>query len=104
MGVKPDWWIRKMALEQKMIEPFEDRLVRKDVISYGLSSYGYDIRVSREFMIFENKGTTLLEVMNSNRISIELCASKCPHEPMVTSIVSAAPPAAPPRGPTPHSL
>lgn len=61
MGVKPDWWIRKMALEQKMIEPFEDRLVRKDVISYGLSSYGYDIRVSREFMIFENKGTTLMD-------------------------------------------
>ncbi|GAB4545786.1 MAG: dCTP deaminase [Anaerolineae bacterium] len=52
MGLKPDHWIRKMALEQGMIDPFVDQLVRDGVISYGLSSYGYDIRVADEFRIF----------------------------------------------------
>jgi dCTP deaminase len=54
MGVKPDHWIRKMALEQRMIEPFTDGQVRDGVISYGVSSYGYDIRVADEFKIFTN--------------------------------------------------
>jgi len=45
MAVKPDKWIRRMALEHQMIEPFTDRQVREGVISYGVSSYGYDIRV-----------------------------------------------------------
>jgi len=53
MGLKPDRWIRKMALEQRMIEPFVDGQVRDGVISYGLSSYGYDIRVADEFKIFQ---------------------------------------------------
>ena len=53
MGLKPDHWIRKMALEQRMIEPFVDGQVRDGVISYGLSSYGYDIRVADEFKIFQ---------------------------------------------------
>jgi len=61
MGVKPDSWIRKMALEHKMIEPFEDRLVRENVISYGLSSYGYDIRVSDEFLIFTNVNSSMVD-------------------------------------------
>jgi dCTP deaminase len=52
MGLKPDHWIRRMALEQRMIEPFVDDQVRNGVISYGLSSYGYDIRVADEFRIF----------------------------------------------------
>ena len=52
MGLKPDHWIRKMALEQRMIEPFVDGQVRDGVISYGLSSYGYDIRVADDFKIF----------------------------------------------------
>ncbi|MFN8443780.1 MAG: dCTP deaminase [Caldilineaceae bacterium] len=52
MSIQPDRWIRKMALEHKMIEPFEEKLVRKGVISYGLSSFGYDIRVANEFRIF----------------------------------------------------
>ena len=52
MGLKPDKWIRKMALEQKMIEPFVDSQVREGVISYGVSSYGYDVRVANEFKIF----------------------------------------------------
>lgn len=54
MSIKSDRWIRKMALEQNMIEPFEDRQVRKNVISYGLSSYGYDVRIADEFKIFTN--------------------------------------------------
>jgi len=57
MGVKPDHWIRKMALEQRMIEPFVDGQVRDGVISYGLSSYGYDIRVADEFKIFQPEVT-----------------------------------------------
>jgi dCTP deaminase len=54
MGLKSDSWIRKMAVEHKMIEPFADRQVREGVISYGVSSYGYDIRVADEFKIFTN--------------------------------------------------
>jgi dCTP deaminase len=54
MGLKPDHWIRNMALEHKMIEPFEPNQVREGVISYGVSSYGYDIRVADEYKIFTN--------------------------------------------------
>ena len=53
MGLKPDHWIRKMAVEHRMIEPFVDGQVRDGVISYGLSSYGYDIRVADEFKVFQ---------------------------------------------------
>jgi dCTP deaminase len=52
MSIKPDYWIRRMAQETAMIEPFVDRQVRKGTISYGLSSFGYDIRVADEFRIF----------------------------------------------------
>ena len=51
MSIKPDHWIRRMALEQGMIEPFETEQVRETVISYGLSSYGYDIRLAGEFKV-----------------------------------------------------
>jgi len=54
MGLKADQWIRKMALENGMIEPFVDHQKRDGVISYGLSSYGYDIRVADEYKIFTN--------------------------------------------------
>lgn len=54
MGLKPDHWIRKMALEHKMIEPFVENQVRQGVISYGVSSYGYDMRVADEFKVFTN--------------------------------------------------
>ncbi len=49
MSLKPDHWIRRMAEEQSMIEPFEPAQVRGSVISYGLSSYGYDLRLAGEF-------------------------------------------------------
>ena len=54
MGLKPDHWIRKMALECGMITPFVEGENRPGVISYGVSSYGYDIRVTDEFKIFTN--------------------------------------------------
>ena len=61
MGLKPDHWIRKMALEEKMIEPFVDKQVRQGVISYGVSSYGYDVRVADEFMIFTNVHSAIVD-------------------------------------------
>ncbi|MDT8307882.1 MAG: dCTP deaminase [Anaerolineae bacterium] len=61
MGVQPDTWIREMALEHKMIEPFVDGQVRENVISYGLSSYGYDIRVTDEFKIFTNVHSAIVD-------------------------------------------
>jgi len=61
MGLKPDHWIRKMALEHKMIEPFVDHQVRDGVISYGVSSYGYDIRIADEFKIFTNVYNTVVD-------------------------------------------
>jgi dCTP deaminase len=54
MAVKSDKWIREMALEHGMIEPFSEKQVREGVISYGLSSYGYDVRIAHEFKIFTN--------------------------------------------------
>jgi dCTP deaminase len=52
--IKSDRWIKRLALEKGMIEPFEERQVRHGVISYGLSSYGYDIRIADSFKIFTN--------------------------------------------------
>lgn len=61
MSVRPDHWIRKMALEHKMIEPFIDGQVREGSISYGLSAYGYDIRVSNEFKVFTNVYSSVVD-------------------------------------------
>ncbi len=61
MGLKADNWIRKMAREHGMIEPFADNQVREGVISYGVSSYGYDIRVADEFKVFTNVYSTVVD-------------------------------------------
>ena len=61
MTVKSDRWIRRMALEHRMIEPFTDRQVRAGVISFGLSSYGYDVRIADEFKIFTNINSTIVD-------------------------------------------
>jgi dCTP deaminase len=61
MGLKPDHWIKKMALEHRMIEPFVDAQMRAGVISYGVSSYGYDIRVANEYKIFTNVFSTIVD-------------------------------------------
>src|SRR6266498_399486 len=64
MGLKPDHWIRKMAQEHKMIEPFVENQVRAGVISYGISSYGYDLRVADEFKIFTNVYSAIVDPKN----------------------------------------
>jgi len=64
MAVMPDTWIRKMAKEKGMIDPFVDGLQRKDAISYGISSYGYDARVSDEFKIFTNIESSVVDPKN----------------------------------------
>ena len=64
MGLKNDAWIRRTAIEEKMIEPFVDGQVRKDVISYGLSSYGYDVRVTDEFKIFTNVHSAIVDPLD----------------------------------------
>ena len=64
MGIKPDHWIRKMALEHGMIEPYADQKDRAGVISYGVSSYGYDIRVANEFKIFTNVYSAIVDPKN----------------------------------------
>ncbi len=64
MGLKPDHWIRKMAQEHGMIEPFVEKQQREGVISYGLSSYGYDMRVADEFRIFTNVYNTVVDPKN----------------------------------------
>lgn len=61
MGLKSDGWIRKMALEEGMISPFCEDQVGLGVVSYGLSSYGYDIRVTNEFKIFTNLNSTVVD-------------------------------------------
>jgi dCTP deaminase len=66
MAIKADSWIRRMATEEGMIEPFVDGQVREGVISYGLSSYGYDIRVSSEFKIFTNVHSAVVDPKNFN--------------------------------------
>src|ERR1700733_7483661 len=78
MSVKPDRWIRRMALEHKMIEPFEDRQVRDGVISYGVSSYGYDIRGADEFRIFTNVNSPIVDPKSFDPKSfVELRADVC---------------------------
>ena len=61
MSIKSDKWIKKMSINNKMIEPFVESNIRKDVVSYGLSSYGYDIRVSDEYKIFTNVNNSIID-------------------------------------------
>lgn len=61
MGLKSDQWIIKMAREQRMIEPFVENQISDGVISYGVSSYGYDIRVADEFKIFTNVHSAIVD-------------------------------------------
>jgi len=59
--IKSDKWIRRMCREQRMIEPFEENQVRGGTISYGISSYGYDLRIADEFKIFTNINSTIVD-------------------------------------------
>jgi len=64
--IKNDIWIKKMALNLKMIEPFKEKQVRDGVISFGLSSFGYDVRIAGEFKIFTNTKASLIDPKNFN--------------------------------------
>jgi dCTP deaminase len=68
MSIKPDKWIRRMAKEYGMIEPFEPKQIKQNgsarLISYGTSSYGYDIRCSDEFKIFTNINSAIVDPKN----------------------------------------
>lgn len=70
MTIKPDHWIRRMAKEHGMIDPFVDEQVRNGVISYGVSSYGYDIRVANEFKIFTNVFSAIVDPKNFDPASM----------------------------------
>lgn len=64
MSIMSDIWIRNMALDHGMIEPFVENQKHKGVISYGLSSYGYDARVADEFRIFTNVDNVVVDPKN----------------------------------------
>lgn len=78
MSIKSDTWIRRMATEHGMIEPFADRQVREGKISFGVSSYGYDLRVSDEFKIFTNINSTVVDPKNfDERSFVEVKGDVC---------------------------
>jgi dCTP deaminase len=77
MSIKNDRWIRKMALEHDMINPFSEKQVAAGVISYGLSSYGYDLRVADEFKIFTNINATVVDPKNFDERSFVSVRSDC---------------------------
>ncbi len=78
MPVMPDHWIREMAETHAMIEPFLDRQARAGVISYGLSSYGYDARLAPEFRIFTNVDGAIVDPKDfSERSFVERTGAVC---------------------------
>ena len=78
MSIRPDKWIKRMALEHKMIEPFVDDQVRAGVVSYGVSSYGYDVRVGDEFKVFTNVYNTVVDPKNfDSRSFVDIKADIC---------------------------
>ena len=78
MTIKPDHWIKQMARDRGMIEPFETTQVRDGVISYGVSSYGYDIRVADEFKIFTNVHSAIVDPKRFDpRSMVDLTSDVC---------------------------
>ncbi len=77
MAIKSDRWIRKMALEHDMINPFSEKQVRQHVVSYGLSSYGYDLRVADEFKIFTNVNSTIVDPKKFDERSFVTITADC---------------------------
>src|SRR6476620_2564791 len=75
--LKSDRWIRRTAKEHDMINPFSEKQVREGVISYGLSSYGYDLRVADEFKIFTNVNSTVVDPKNFDERSFVTISSDC---------------------------
>ncbi len=64
MSIKPDKWITRMVKEYRMIEPYVESQVKDNTVSFGVSSYGYDIRIADEFKIFTNINTTVVDPKN----------------------------------------
>jgi len=78
MPIRSDNWIRKMSEEHGMIEPFEDGQVRGGNISYGVSSYGYDIRVAPEFKVFTNVHNLIVDPKAfDDRSFVDIEAKEC---------------------------
>jgi len=78
MPIKSDHWIRRMSEEHGMIEPFEPNQVKDGNISYGLSSYGYDIRVAPEFKIFTNVHNVIVDPKNfDDRSFVDVNETEC---------------------------
>jgi dCTP deaminase len=78
MPIKSDRWIQRMCEEMRMIEPFEARQVRTGTISYGLSSYGYDIRVAPEFKVFTNVHNVVVDPKDFDpRSFVDVRAASC---------------------------
>jgi dCTP deaminase len=78
MSIKPDTWITRMAREHNMIDPFVDDQVRQGVISYGVSSYGYDVRVGDDFKVFTNVFNTVVDPKNFDPKSfVDIKADVC---------------------------
>jgi dCTP deaminase len=77
MSIKSDRWIRRMATEFDMINPFAEKQVRNGVISFGLSSYGYDLRVADEFKIFTNVMNAIVDPKNFDEQSFVTIRSNC---------------------------
>ena len=78
MSIKSDRWIRRMARERRMIEPFADRQVTAGVISFGVSSYGYDMRVAPEFRIFTNALSAVVDPKHFDpRSFVEFAGDVC---------------------------
>ena len=77
MAIKSDRWIRKMALEHDMINPFSEKQVREGVISYGVSSYGYDLRVGDEFKIFTNVNSAMFDPKKFDEKSFVSLSAEC---------------------------
>jgi len=78
MSIKADRWIQHMAETQDMIEPFVANQIRAGIISYGLSSYGYDIRIANEFKVFTNVFNTLVDPKNFDPKSfVDITADYC---------------------------
>ena len=82
MSIKSDKWIRRMAEQARMIEPFAPDLVRTNdtgrIVSYGTSSYGYDVRVANEFKIFTNINSTIVDPKHFDPKSfVDVVADEC---------------------------
>ncbi len=73
MSVMPDSWIRDMARKARMIEPFADQRTRIGKISYGLSSYGYDFRLAREFKVPDLSGAKIMDPKKMDQVRFRDC-------------------------------